>query len=54
MIAGLPDLSEANAVTRHGLFDYLTKPVETDALAACLRRARPRMRQPGPESAQGR
>ncbi len=44
MITGLPDLSEAIALTRNGLFDYLTKPVETDALVACLRRARLRMR----------
>jgi len=46
MITGLPDLSEAVALTRNGLFDYLTKPVETDALVACLRRARLRMRRP--------
>ena len=47
MITGLPALSEAIALTRNGLFDYLTKPVETDVLIACLRRARLRMRQPG-------
>jgi len=46
MITGLPDLSEAIALTRNGLFDYLTKPVETDALLACLRRARLRLRRP--------
>ena len=46
MITGLPDLSEAIAFTRNGLFDYLTKPIETDALVACLRRARLRMRRP--------
>ena len=45
MITGLPDLAEAIALTRNGLFDYLTKPVEIDALAACLRRARLRLRQ---------
>ena len=45
MITGLPDLAEAIALTRNGLFDYLTKPVETDELTACLRRARLRMRQ---------
>ncbi len=44
MITGLPDLSEAITLTRNGLFDYLTKPVDTDALIACLRRARLRMR----------
>jgi DNA-binding NtrC family response regulator len=39
LITGAPDLSEAVALTRNGLFDYLTKPVEVEALAACLRRA---------------
>lgn len=46
MITGLPDLAEAVSLTRNGLFDYLTKPVETDALVACLRRAQLRMRRP--------
>ncbi len=40
MITGLPDLGEAITLTRNGLFDYLTKPVSVDALAACLQRAR--------------
>ena len=39
LITGAPDLSEAVALTRNGLFDYLTKPVSVQALAACLRRA---------------
>lgn len=39
MITGLPDLGEAVALTRNGLFDYLTKPISVDALAACLQRA---------------
>ena len=43
MITGLPDLSEAISLTRNGLFDYLTKPVEIEKLAACLQRARLRM-----------
>lgn len=47
MITGLPDLSEAIALTRNGLFDYLTKPVDTGELIACLRRARLRLRQRG-------
>jgi DNA-binding NtrC family response regulator len=47
MITGLPDLSEAITLTRNGLFDYLAKPVETDVLVACLRRARLRMRPAG-------
>ena len=44
MITGLPDLSEAIALTRNGLFDYLTKPVSADALTATLRRAIVRIR----------
>lgn len=39
MITGVPDLREAIALTRNGLFDYLTKPVDLDALSGCLRRA---------------
>ncbi len=44
MITGLPDLSEAITLTRNGLFDYLTKPIEADALMACLARAKLRLR----------
>lgn len=44
MITGLPDLSEAITLTRNGLFDYLTKPIEADALLACLARAKLRLR----------
>ena len=43
MITGLPDLSEAITLTRNGLFDYLTKPINVDALAACLQRAKLRL-----------
>lgn len=43
MITGLPDLGEAVSLTRNGLFDYLTKPISMDALAACLRRAKLRL-----------
>jgi DNA-binding NtrC family response regulator len=43
MITGMPDLSEAIALTRNGLFEYLTKPISVDALAACLSRAKLRM-----------
>ena len=43
MITGMPDLSEAIHLTRNGLFDYLTKPVNLDALTACLRRAKLRL-----------
>jgi DNA-binding NtrC family response regulator len=44
MITGLPALNEAITLTRNGLFDYLTKPVDADALAQCLQRARLRIR----------
>src|SRR4051812_39924960 len=44
MITGAPDLTEAVALTRNGLFEYLTKPVSVEALAACLNRARLRLR----------
>ena len=43
MITGMPDLGEAVALTRNGLFEYLTKPVSVDALAACLGRAKLRL-----------
>jgi len=43
MITGVPDLGEAVALTRNGLFEYLTKPLSIDALAACLRRAKLRL-----------
>ena len=43
MITGAPDLGEAINLTRNGLFDYLTKPVELEALTDCLRRARLRI-----------
>ena len=42
MITGVPDLSEAIRLTRNGLFDYLTKPVEAEKLVALIRRARER------------
>lgn len=43
MITGAPDLCEAVTLTRNGLFDYLTKPVDTEVLVACLERARQRI-----------
>ena len=43
MITGMPDLGEAVALTRNGLFEYLTKPLNVDALAACLQRAKLRL-----------
>ena len=43
MITGLPDLAEAVTLTRNGLFDYLTKPISVESLAACLQRAKLRL-----------
>jgi DNA-binding NtrC family response regulator len=43
MITGMPDLGEAIALTRNGLFEYLTKPISVEDLAACLRRAKLRL-----------
>lgn len=43
LLTGLPELAHAVELTRHGLFDYLSKPIEADAFAACLRRARTRL-----------
>jgi len=50
MITGAPELSQAIELTRNGLFDYLTKPVDASAFAALLRRARLRLRRPSLES----
>lgn len=44
MITGVPDLGEAVALTRNGLFEYLAKPVSLEGLGACLGRARLRMK----------
>lgn len=44
MITGVPQLNQAVELTRNGLFEYLTKPVEMNALVACIRRAKLRMR----------
>ena len=43
MITGAPDLGEAVSLTRNGLFEYLTKPLGVEALAACLQRAKLRL-----------
>jgi DNA-binding NtrC family response regulator len=47
MITGVPDLGEAISLTRNGLFEYLTKPVEVDALTQCLQRAKSRINAQG-------
>jgi len=43
MITGVPDLAEAVSLTRNGLFEYLTKPINVDDFTACLRRAKLRL-----------
>jgi two-component system response regulator AtoC len=56
MITGTPELSQAVELTRNGLFDYLTKPLETSAFVALLHRAKLRLRaapEPGPEALLG-
>jgi DNA-binding NtrC family response regulator len=49
MITGAPELSQAVELTRNGLFDYLTKPLDASAFAALLRRAVLRLRRPALE-----
>jgi DNA-binding NtrC family response regulator len=46
MITGAPELSQAVALTRNGLFDYLTKPLEAATFAALLRRSKLRLTRP--------
>jgi DNA-binding NtrC family response regulator len=49
MITGAPELSQAVELTRNGLFDYLTKPLDADDFRALLRRARLRLQPPAAE-----
>jgi DNA-binding NtrC family response regulator len=46
MITGAPELTQAIELTRNGLFDYLTKPLDASAFAALIGRARLRLRRP--------
>ncbi len=50
MVTGAPELSQAVELTRNGLFDYLTKPLDASAFSALLRRARLRLHRPALES----
>lgn len=50
MITGAPELSQAVELTRNGLFDYLTKPLDASTFAALLRRALLRLGRPALES----
>jgi DNA-binding NtrC family response regulator len=51
MSTGAPDLANAVALTRNGLFEYLVKPLAAEALAACLDRARRRLALPAADDA---
>ena len=50
MITGTPELSQAVELTRNGLFDYLTKPLDASAFAALLGRAKLRLHRPALDS----
>ncbi|HEV2393438.1 MAG TPA: sigma-54 dependent transcriptional regulator [Verrucomicrobiae bacterium] len=50
MITGAPELSQAVQLTRNGLFDYLTKPLDASAFSALLRRAKLRLARPALQS----
>jgi len=50
MITGAPELSHAVEMTRNGLFDYLTKPLDGTEFANLLRRVKVRLRRPALES----
>ncbi len=39
MVTGIPELSQAITLTRNGLFEYLTKPIDVAEFTACLDRA---------------
>jgi two-component system response regulator AtoC len=43
MITGAPELSQAVELTRNGLFDYLTKPLDADLFLRCLDRVKRRL-----------
>ena len=46
MLTGAPDISIAIDLTRHGLFDYLTKPIQSKPLHDCLQRVMLQCQQP--------
>ena len=50
MITGAPELSQAVELTRNGLFDYLTKPLDANAFRSLLGRAKLRLQRPALES----
>jgi len=48
MITGVPELTKAVELTRNGLFDYLTKPLNLADFTTCLHRVRQRLAHPDP------
>jgi DNA-binding NtrC family response regulator len=46
MMTGVPELAQAVELTRNGLFDYLTKPLNVADVVACLRRVQLRLDHP--------
>jgi DNA-binding NtrC family response regulator len=46
MVTGVPELAQAVELTRNGLFDYLTKPLNVADFTACLQRVRQRLAHP--------
>ena len=46
MLTGVPELAQAVELTRNGLFDYLTKPLNIVDFTACLQRVRRRLKHP--------
>jgi two-component system response regulator AtoC len=46
MMTAAPELSQAVELTRNGLFDYLTKPINVTDLTECLRRVKQRLSHP--------
>ena len=46
MVTGAPELTKAVELTRNGLFDYLTKPLNVADFTACLHRVRQRLNHP--------
>ncbi|HWY31163.1 MAG TPA: sigma-54 dependent transcriptional regulator, partial [Candidatus Acidoferrum sp.] len=46
MMTGVPELAQAVELTRNGLFDYLTKPLNVADFVACLRRVQRRLHHP--------
>src|ERR1039457_2421217 len=48
MVTGVPELGQAVELTRNGLFDYLTKPLNVADFTACLNRVQQRISHPDP------